>query len=217
MAVLGIGYQNKWTSICVVHENKVVQLTNFYNERFDDIAYTVNKYVEMYDVNKILLDKTEQDLFGELCKEVGPSKVYQYVRDKQRELELYDILKNNSFVKELEYNIYTKQPDVFGDRQINRNMYTDSEIATLDAIGWAFYQKEEIKETPKSSYDFTYFISYHYKTKNITYIGNTIVGRKTKIKTVEDIKNIETEISEYIKETDGTSGNIVILNYKRME
>lgn len=44
MPTLGIGYQNKWTSICVVHEDKVVRLTNFYNERFDDIAYTVSKY-----------------------------------------------------------------------------------------------------------------------------------------------------------------------------
>ena len=217
MALLGIGYQNKWTSICVVHENKVVQLTNFYNERFDDIAYTVNKYVEIYNVNKILLDKTESDLFEELCKEVGPSKVYQYVRDKQRELELYDILKNNSFVKELGYNIYTKQPDVFGDRRINRNMYTDSEIATLDAIGWAFYQKEEIKETPKSSYDFTYFISYHYETKNTTAFGNAIIGRKTEIKTTEDIKDIESEIRKKIKETIETDGDAVILNYKRME
>ena len=216
MALLEIGYQNKWTSICIVHENKVMQLTNFYNEKFDDIAYTVSKYVEMYNVNKILLDKTESDLFEELCKEVGPSKIYQYVRDKQRELELYDILKNNSFVKELGYNIYTKQPDVFGDRQINRNMYTDSEMATLDAIGWAFYQKEETHKAPKP-YNYSYFVSYYYKVDEGFAIGNTIIGRKTEIKTVADFRDVEKEILDYVIGEDCEVDKIIILNFQRME
>lgn len=143
MPTLGIGYQNKWTSICVTYNGKVVELTSFYDKDFSDIAYHINQYTELYDVNYILLDEKEKTLYEELCKEINISKIYQYNKDKQMEYELLDILNNSSFIEELGYKIYRKQPDFLGDKQLDRSKYTDSEIAILDAIGWAFYQKKK--------------------------------------------------------------------------
>lgn len=216
MPTLGIGYQDKWTSICVTYNGKVVELTNFYDKDFSDIAYRINQYTELYDVNYILLDEKEKTLYEELCKEINISKIYQYNKDKQMEYELLDILNNSSFVEELGYKIYRKQPDFLGDKQLDRSKYTDLEIATLDAIGWAFYQKEETHKAPKP-YNYSYFISYHYKVDGEFAIGNTIVGRKTEIKTVADFRDVEKEILDYVIREDCEVDKIIILNFQRME
>ena len=94
--------------------------------------------------------------------------------------------------------------------------YTDSEIATLDAIDWAFYQKEETHKAPKP-YNYSYFVSYHYKVDEGFAIGNTIIGRKTEIKTVADFRDVEKVILDYVIGEDCEVDKIIILNFQRME
>ena len=58
-----------------------------------------------------------------------------------------------------------------------------------------------------------YFISFNYKSKDVTGLGNLEIDRIAPIEGFEDIQDMQ----EYIAEKNEMFGNVVILNWKRFE